>query len=189
MSADPFHSIPPACPTDYLRPPKRDFQPRFFSASEFPVIRRLAELLVGEVTPGLHQEIAEWIDLQVASSEGIRRAEHGLQALDRSLAIAFYGSSKVDDANTKDPARVCRAGLGWLPADFLSLNNARQLSLVDSISDERRDLQSENPGTQLFAYLKAETIRGLYTSKAGLKELDFKGNAFYARSPGCGSKS
>ena len=189
MSADPFHPIPADCPTDYLRPPSGDFQPRFFSASEFSVVRRLTELLVGEVTPGLHREIAEWIDLQVASSEGIRRAEHGLQVLERSLAMAYYGSSLEFDAKTKDPAKVCHAGLSWLPADFLSLEAAQQLSLLESISDERRDPQSENPGTQLFDYLKAETVRGLYTSKAGLKELDFKGNAFYARSPGCGSKS
>jgi gluconate 2-dehydrogenase subunit 3-like protein len=188
-SADSFHPIPADCPTDYLRPPNGDFQPRFFSASEFSVVRRLTELLVGEVTPGLHQEIAEWIDLQVASSEGIRRAEHGLQTLHGSLAIAYYGSSRRLDANPKDLARVCRTGLGWLPADFLSLEAARQLSLVESISDELRDPQSENPGTQLFDYLKAETIRGLYTSKAGLKELDYQGNAFYARSPGCGAKS
>ncbi len=186
MSADPFHPIPADCPTDYLRPPNGDFQPRFFTVSEFSVVRRLTELLVGDATPGLHQEIAEWIDLQVASSEGIRRAEDGLQPLHRSLAMAYYGSSRVGD--TKDAGRVCRAGLSWLPADFLSLEAARQLSPIESISDEHRDPQSENPGTHLFDYLKAEMVRGLYTSKAGLKELDFKGNAFYARSPGCRAK-
>jgi hypothetical protein len=31
-------------------------------------------------------------------------------------------------------------------------------------------------------------VRGFYTSQVGLKELDSKGNAFYARSLGCDNK-
>jgi hypothetical protein len=31
-------------------------------------------------------------------------------------------------------------------------------------------------------------IRGFYTSRLGLKELDYKGNAFYAESPSCPNK-
>jgi hypothetical protein len=53
------------------------------------------------------------------------------------------------------------------------------------VSDERADRQSENAGTRLFDFLKFEIIKGFYTSQVGLKELDYKGNAFYARSPGC----
>ena len=46
-----------------------------------------------------------------------------------------------------------------------------------------------NAGTRFYDLLKAESIRGFYTSRRGLKELDFKGNSFYAESPGCGITS
>jgi len=185
MSADPFHPIPPNCPTDYVRPPGGKFEPRFFSASEFSVVRRLTELLLGEISPALSREIAEWIDLRVASAGGIHQAELRLHPLHRTLAAAYYGSAQEESPKALDPANICRAGLAWLPAEFLSLQAARQLALLDSISDQHRAERSQNAGTQLFDYLKAETIRGFYTSKVGLKELDFKGNVFYAQSPGC----
>jgi hypothetical protein len=189
MSAEQYHSIPPDCPTDYVLPRSGKFEPQFFTASEFQVVRRLTELLLGDAPPGLSQEVAEWIDLRVASARGIREAELRLQPLHRSLADAYYGASHRQDAETQYPATILGAGLASLPVDFLSLEAARQLAILSSLSDEHRNPQSQNVGTKLFDYLKSEVINGFYTSKAGLKELDFKGNAFYARSPGCQSKS
>jgi hypothetical protein len=189
MSAGQFHPIPPDCPTDYVRPRNGKFQPAFFNTSEYPIVRRLTELLLGEVSAEVTEEIAEWIDLRVASSAAIRQAELRLQLRHRRLAEAYYGASHHAEPKGNDPANICRAGLAWLPADFLSLALPAQLALLHSIGDEHRADQPQNAGTRLFDYLKGEVIRGFYTSKAGLKELDFKGNAFYARSPGCGSKS
>jgi len=41
------------------------------------------------------------------------------------------------------------------------------------------------PGdASLLDFLKSESIRGFYTSRVGLKELD-KGNSFYVKSSGC----
>jgi len=71
---------------------------------------------------------------------------------------------------------------------FRDLETEQQLALLRTVSDERADKQAQNPGTRLFDFLKSETIKGFYTSSTGLKELDFKGNAFYAQSPGCRSK-
>ena len=62
-----------------------------------------------------------------------------------------------------------------------------QIAVLESISDARSDKQTENAGTRFFTFLKSEIIRAYYTSQPGLKELDFKGNGFYARSPGCSS--
>jgi hypothetical protein len=45
---------------------------------------------------------------------------------------------------------------------------------------------AERDAPEFFKLLKAEIIRGFYTSQAGLKEVDYKGNGFYAKSPGCG---
>jgi len=102
----------------------------------------------------------------------------------------------VNQLETSNPDKICRDGLEWLSNgvqsrhsdQFLSLTEERQLAILDSISDETPDRQSENSGARFFTFLKAEVIRGFYTSQAGLKELGFRGNAFYTRSPGCTSK-
>ena len=41
------------------------------------------------------------------------------------------------------------------------------------------------PQTRFFTFLKAEAIRAYYTSRHGLRELNYKGNWYYAASPGC----
>jgi len=202
MSAERFHPITPGCPTDYIRPRNRPFEPLFFSASEFAVITRMTQLLLGEVpendgseSESVGREVAEWIDLQVSSASGVHEAALHLDPLYRALAEA-YDSVQMERLSKSDPGKICREGLEWISSaaqsrhadDFLSLRTEQQIALLDSISDERADSQSENAGTRFFGYLKTEVIRGFYTSQIGLKELDYKGNAFYAQSPGCGSQ-
>lgn len=194
MSAGKFHLVPPGCPTDYIRPRAGSFEPLFFSADDFAIIQRLTQLLLDK--DGEAQEVAAWIDLRVRSAADVREAALHIDRLHRGLAVAYFGSEHVIEMETSDPAKICREGLAWLEkaaesgqaAGFLMLTPQQQLALVDSISDERADKESQNPGTRLFALLKAETIRGFYTSQAGLEELGFRGNAFYARSPGCDSR-
>ncbi len=197
MSAERFHPIPPGCPTDYVRPSTSPFEPLFFSASQFPVIRRLTELMLADASgnAAISQEVAEWIDLRVSSAEDVRKAAGALNPLYRELAVAFYGSARVQQLENRNPANTCREGFAWLAGaaqnqhskTFLALDAEQQIALLDVVSDERADKQVQNAGTRFFDFLKIETIRGFYTSRAGLKELDFKGNAFYARSPGCNS--
>jgi hypothetical protein len=203
MSTEEFHPVPPGCPTDYIVPRTGPFNPLFFSASEFAVIRRLTGLLLGEVSThdendhqGAAQDVAEWIDLRVWSAGGVREAALRIHPLYRDLAVAYHGSAKVRQLEISDPANTCREGLAWINAtaqaqhsrEFLALETEQQVSMLDSVSDERADKKLHNSGTRLFDFLKTETAKGFYTSRAGLKELDFKGNAFYARSPGCNSK-
>jgi hypothetical protein len=45
--------------------------------------------------------------------------------------------------------------------------------------------EADDAGTRLFILLKNQVAHGFYTSQRGLKELDYKGNAFYAECPGC----
>ena len=170
---------------------KEQFQPgppQFFSPPEFAIIRRMAELIVGEEpNTGIGGDIARWIDLRVFSSAGARAAATRLDPLHRALAVAYYGAATVHDLESSDPQKICREGLAWVAekGDFVSLNPDQQIAILDSISDARAGKQSENAGTRFFAYVKSEAIRGFYTSRTGLKELDYKGNAFYASSPGC----
>jgi Gluconate 2-dehydrogenase subunit 3 len=195
MSNTRFHPIPPGSPTDYVVPRSGPFVPQFFSVPDFSVVRRMVEIMLGETQEQgvLVEEIAAWIDLSVFSAAQIREANLRLSAPHRALAVAYYGESEVRSVETADLQKTSREGLEWLAgyvkgryhSDFLSLNENDQLEILKAVSDERPDKHVENAGTRLFKLMKDEFIRGFYTSPAGLKELDYKGNAFYAQSPGC----
>jgi hypothetical protein len=170
------------------QPPIAPHKPQFFSPSEYAVIRRIAGLILGEEAHSAASEVlAAWIDLRVSHSAAVRAAALHLDPLHHALAIGYYGADEVHETESSDHQKICREGLAWLAekGDFLSLTTNRQIALLDSISDERADKHIENAGTRFFAFLKSEVIKGFYTSRAGLKELDFKGNGFYASSPGC----
>ncbi len=203
---DAFLPIPPGAETEYVQPRSGPFVPQAFSPEEFAVVRRLVEIILGEdlkelperpaagAPATIYDEVAGWIDLIVAAAPGVRRAAKNLSREQRALAVAYFGSEEpVRELETYEPERVSREGLAWLGEesqrrfvkDFLRVDPAVQLELVQAISDARPDKSSSNPGTRLFDFLKAETIRGFYTSQLGLKELEYKGNAFYPESPGC----
>jgi hypothetical protein len=202
MATQRFHPIPPDCPTDYIRPPKEPFTPLFFSKSEFAIISRIVQLLLGEAEEksagdaSITSDVAAWIDLCVANGDGVRQAALHLEPACRAVAVGYYGSAHVNAQETADPVKICREGLTWLSADaqslhskgFLLMTEEQQTAVLNSVSDSRADRQIKHPGARFFTYLKAETIRGFYTSQTGLKELNFRGNSFYARSPGCATK-
>lgn len=201
-----FHAAPPGSETDYLRPPAGPYQPEFFSAGEFKTVRRMLELMLGESgDSGVaasqgddHENVvevaAEWLDLTVAGAAGVRQAALGLAPGHRALAVAFHGSARqVERVEKFEPEPICRQGLDWLEAEsrrrggepFVDLTQEQQLTLLTEIGDARPDKSADNAGTRLFGLIKHEMIRAYYTSRIGLRELDFKGNAFYAASPGC----
>ena len=99
----------------------------------------------------------------------------------------------MQELETFDAQKVYREGLAWLLGEsrsrygkeFLSIGERDQLEILGVISDKGINKGVQTPGTRFFQLLKSEVIRGFYTSQVGLKELDFRGNAFYARSPGC----
>jgi len=206
----PFFSIPPGAETQFVSPRSGPFLPQAFSSEEFTVTRRLVELILGEglatapaqqaagapATP--YDEVAEWIDLVAFSGPGIRAAARNLTPEQRALAVAYFTSEEpVHQLETFEPERICIEGLAWLQQEaerrsfrsFLSVPPATQLELLASVSDSPPDPAMSNAGKSFFAFLKAEAIRGYYTSRRGLKELNYAGNAFYGQSPGCGSHS
>ena len=138
-------------------------------------------------------EVAEWIDLRLSQVPAVREAAARLAPDHRALAAAYYGSGRAEKLEADDSQETCRDGLRWLEEQsqyrhqksFLSLNQGQQLELLRVMSDDRSDKSQDNAGTRFFVWIKGETIRGYYTSRAGLKELDYRGNAFYAEPPGC----
>lgn len=202
-----FVVIPPGTETEYLRPRSGPFVAQAFTADEFQFVRRLVDIIVGEdlrydveklsVAPGnIYDEVAEWVDLVVASAPRIRTFARNLPSDQRALAVACLGSEPITKMETYTPEHICREGFAWLSKEaqrrfrksFLDADAASQLELVLAISDSRPDKSVIHAGTLLFDFLKAESIRGFYTSRTGLKELKYQGNAFYGSSPGCAIK-
>ncbi|HYY73151.1 MAG TPA: gluconate 2-dehydrogenase subunit 3 family protein [Candidatus Bathyarchaeia archaeon] len=201
-----FVPVPRGAETEYILPRKGTFAPQGFAPGEFPVIRRLTEIILGEdlknssskqehdAPSSICDEVAEWIDLVVASAPKTRELARNLTEEQRALAVAYFGSeAPVRELEIFEPDRICREGLAWLEEEsqrrfgktFLNAASASQAELVQAISDARTDKSVVNAGTRLFDFLKAECIRGFYTSRIGLKELDYKGNAFYSGPPSC----
>ena len=163
------------------------FQPAFFQPDQYRTLVHLTSIVLGESpdAPIVH-EITEWIDLTVSESPAVRAAARALSPANRTLAMHYYGASSVRKLEDFDAQKICREGLAWLDASsFSALDGPSQTALVKSISDGRPEPRSENAGTRFFTYLKERVFDGFYTSRVGLEELGYRGNAFYASPPGC----
>lgn len=201
MSDERFHPVPPGSETDYVRPRAGPFVPQFFSADQFALVRRLVDLILGESRKSapdakgasITDEIAEWIDLIVFNAASVREAVRRLAPEHRIVAEHYRGPEGLRELETADPQKAWREGLEWLAQEaqqrfgkaFLGLAESEQLELLKAASDNRADKTVENSGTRLFELLKGQTLDGFYTSRAGLDELDYKGNTYHAECPGC----
>jgi hypothetical protein len=170
------------------------FQPAFLSPDEYQTIERLTALLLGEqAETQVVREIAAWIDLTLFDAGAVRTAARTLSPAYRAVAVAYYGAEPVRRLEEFDAQKVTREGIAWIEAysrqahggSFNSRIDAKQIGILQVISDDRQDRGTENAGTRFFKFLKERVIDGFYTSKAGLEELGYRGNAFYASPPGC----
>jgi len=189
-----FARLPADSEIEIVRPRSGSYQPAFFTQTQYPVIRRLAGLLLGEPdTAAIVDEITEWIDLTASDSAAVRAAARAVSPAHHTLAIHYYGAQVVRRLEDFDPQKISREGLAWLDTQsqqkhgrtFAALDEPAQVAILESISDNRPDLKTENAGTRFFHYMKERVIHGFYTSRAGLDELGYRGNAFYASPPGC----
>jgi Arc/MetJ family transcription regulator len=188
LSAQGAPAIPPGSETDYVQPRDGPYQPQFFSADEFRVLARLVEILLGKVDADALAETVEWLDLRFQSSAAVHDAVRRLDPLHRALAVAYYGEARVVELETSDPQTIARAGLAALDEraqklgrSFSALSASQQADVIREMSQA----QQETPLRRFYDLLRRETIHGYYTSRAGLKELDYKGNSYYSQCPGC----
>jgi hypothetical protein len=201
---EPYVKIPAGSETDYVRPRLAPFRPAFFNQHEFQMVQRLVKLTLGlpagsraQAADGeLEQTIAdivEWIDLVVSQAASVRDAAHQVSAQHRALAVAYYGKEAVEKLESDDPERVCRDGLKWFDeksaelhgAPFLNLNEPAQIDVARSAADTTSPPDHGSAGSKVLSYLSSQTVLGFYTSRLGLKELDYKGNSFSVECPGC----
>jgi len=185
-------SPPPGSETEYVQPNSLPFQPQFFSVEEFRIVTRFVEILLGDVDATALSQATQWFDLWLYSAAGVRAAAQRLDPLHRMLAVAVNGEDSVRDLETADPQSVARAGLAALHdlslhahgQEFLQLTALQQIDLLTSVGTG----QPGDSVRKFFEITRAQAVRGYYTSAAGLKELDYKGNAYYGDSPGCEMK-
>jgi hypothetical protein len=187
------HQIPPLLDseTDYAKPAATPYAPQFFSVQEFRTVTRIVEILLGTVDRESLAQSAQWVDLWFYCSTGVRQAAQKLAPMHRALAVAYFGEDTMRDLETADPASVGRDGIAALQKlsadrhqkEFADLTIAEQTELVRLMSTSVQGV----PLRKFFDLLRAHTIRGYYTTAAGIKELDYKGNAYYTTCPGCDS--
>jgi len=180
---------PPGSETEFAQPASAIYQPSFFSQEEFEIIRRWIDILLGGVDSTALAQASQWLDLWLFSAEGVRLAAQRLDPLHRLLAVAYYGEEPVRQLETADPQSLARSGLQALrelslqtySKEFLHVSEAQQVEFVNSVVKTNSDGDLH----KFFDLARAEAIRGYYTSAAGLKELDYRGNAYYGECPGC----
>lgn len=138
--------------------------PSFFTAAEFAVISRLADLIIpAGATPGaLAAGVPLYIDMVVSKNPAAQRTlRPGLAALNR----------------------YCRARRG---KPLLELDEAAQIAVLTPLCEAADKGKSRQPEVALFRAVKSLTADGYYTSKAGLiDELGYQGNSVLAEFPVC----
>lgn len=142
------------------------YHPLFFTAAEYPMVERLAEIIIpSDSTPGAKEAgVAEFIDFMVASDP--------------------------------EPQYPFRMGLAWLNAHsqrkltkkFLELTPEQQTSLLEPLGFKDKARPGEEDGRKFFSLMREFTVTGFYSSEIGYKELDNPSLKFYSESPECPHK-
>jgi gluconate 2-dehydrogenase gamma chain len=142
------------------------YHPQFFTAAEYTIVERLAEIIIpSDSTPGAKEAgVAEFIDFMVAS-----------------------------DPEVQYPFRM---GLAWLDAHsersmgkrFVELTSDQQNSVLEPLGFKDKARPGEEDGRKFFGLMREFTVTGFYTTEIGFKELDNPALKFYSESPECPHK-
>jgi hypothetical protein len=140
------------------------YTPRFFSAEEYAVVERLADLVIpSDGTPGASEAgAAEFIDFMVDHDPGVQyRFRYGLVWLD-ARARKAHGRS------------------------FRELPRTDQEEILGGLAYSTRHRPGEEEGRAFFKLVREYTLMGFYTSRVGLEQLGYPGLvSFRATLPGC----
>ena len=143
-------------------PKPQSYRPQFFTPAEFTMVDQLSELIIPkDESPGAHDAgVAEFIDFMVAN--------------DRELQWPFrYGLDWLDARATALHGRA-----------FTELPEEQQTALVRPLAYRDGALRDAD-GRRFFDLMRQYTVRGYYTSRIGLEELNDPGLKLYSESPAC----
>jgi hypothetical protein len=144
-----------------IKPTSGPFTPKFFTASEYETVSRIADLIIPPTdTPGAVAAGApQYIDYVVHNNPDLRTH--------------------------------MRDGLAWLETQsgghrFIDLAEQQQIVLLTPLSEACDRSNLDVPAARFFHLLKNLTADGYYTSQTGLvQELGYKGNTVLSSFPGC----
>lgn len=181
--------LPVGSEVEFALPSSLPYHPLFFSADEYRMVSRFVEIVLGKLEPSALSQVTLWLDLWHHSAGGVLEAARNLDPSHRVLAAAYFGEPSVRETETSNPQLIARAGLAALNdlskahhgKTFLKLAEPEQAHLMISSAADKPD----SPLRRFFEVMRTEAIRGYYTSPEGLKDLDYKGNAYYPQCPGC----
>jgi len=149
---------------------KGPFKPVSFSAKEFHAIQVLADII-------------------------IPADEHSGSA--SQAGVAEYIDEVVSDPERKDKGRLMaqiHGGIAWLNleakrrfnvADFTACKPDQQKQIVDLIAYPAKAAPEHSQAVAFFNRFRDLTASGFYTSKIGIKDLQFKGNQILSHWDGC----
>ena len=88
-------------------------------------------------------------------------------------------------SRNREIAAIFTGGLGWLDSEmrrrhgtaFLDAQAGQQTALLDQIAYKENETAGTAPGVLFFTWLRNLTVDAYYTSKAGMDDLGFMGNA------------
>jgi gluconate 2-dehydrogenase gamma chain len=138
--------------------------PAFFDKQQYATITELASLIIPtDETPGAKEaRVNEYIDMIVGESDADVKKVYidGLAWLDKTSMERF--KNKFVDSSAKQQVEI--------------------LKEISQIKDPTPENQLQ---ARFFKTIKNMTIDGFYTSKIGIEELGYIGNAVLDEFPGC----
>ncbi len=145
---------------------ERRFQPRFFTPHEWETVRLLADLILprdGRSGSATDAGVPEFIDFLMADRDDERRQ------------TAMRGGLAWVDIQ-------CRERFGH---DFLDCADAEQSALLDLIAWPAKAPPELSHGVEFFNSFRDLTASGFWSSKMGVRDLQYIGNRAIAEWRGC----
>jgi gluconate 2-dehydrogenase gamma chain len=136
------------------------YQPKTLTAHEYATLERLTDLIIppeGKSPGALAAGGAAWIDMLASENE--------------RLAATYTGGL----------AWLDHAMQGRVGKNFVDASPAGQTALLDLIAYRKNDSPDLSPGISFFDWARRMTVDAFYTSKAGIEDLDYRGNAAMAK--------
>jgi hypothetical protein len=148
-------------------PPQRrqqPYSPMYFNRHQYQTIEILTDLIIpADKTPGAKEAgVCEFIDFMAA---------HGESGLRQPM---LSGLAWLDAASRKAHGSA-----------FAQLLPAQQIELLKTVAYRTPGMPADIEGQTFFKLIRRYTTMGYYTSRIGLKELDFPGLRLYTQSPAC----
>ncbi len=143
---------------------------------------------VGDFVPAFFNPL-EWRTVRVLVDIVIPRDERSGSATDAGVP-EFMDFIMIEYPNNR--ARM-RNGLGWLNAEarerfgkpFPDVTDDERIALVEDIAWPKRAKPEHEAGVQFFNAFRDLTSTGFWSSRMGVKDLNYQGNVAIAEWKGC----